>query len=97
MCCNNDGSRIWNVWQAFHVPRFLSLRHILFCFVFAEASRARRYGCKEVVGIVPSLRPSEIWGEDEVSLKRRYITGSHVAHVTGSVWQRLLGVRVQNL
>ena len=53
-----------------------------FGFVFAEATVPRLSCCKGEVGIVPSLRPAEIWGEDEVSLKRRHITGSHVAHVT---------------
>ena len=43
------------------------------------------------------LRPAEIWGNDDVSLKRRSITGSHVAHVTGSVWQRLLGARAHDM
>jgi hypothetical protein len=49
------------------------------------------------VGIVASLRPAEIWGEDDVSLKRRCNTGSHVAHVTGSVWQRLLIARAHDM
>jgi hypothetical protein len=39
----------------------------------------------------------EIRGEDDVSLTRRSITGSHIAHVTGSVWQRLLGARVHDM
>ncbi len=43
------------------------------------------------------LRPAEIWGEDDVSLKRRCNTVSHVAHVAGSVWQRLLGARVHDM
>jgi len=43
------------------------------------------------------LRPTEIWGEDDIWLKRRYITGSHVAHVTGSVWQRLLGALAHDI
>ncbi len=53
-----------------------------FGFVFAEATVPRLSCCKGEVGIVPSLRPAENWGEDEVSLKRRHITGSHVGHVT---------------
>ena len=57
----------------------------------------RLSGCKGDVGIVACLRPAEIWAEDEVSLKRRYITGSHVAHVTGSVWQRLLGALAHDI
>ena len=68
--------------------------HFDFVFVFAEANRATSLRLRDFAFC---LRPAEIWGEDDVSLKRRSITGSHVAHVTGSVWQRLLGARVHDM
>jgi hypothetical protein len=79
-----------------HVPSFLPVCHLLVLFL-RKQTVPRRSGCKGEVGIVPSLRPAEIWGEDDVSLKRRYITVSRVAHVTGSVWQRLLGARAHDM
>ena len=79
-----------------HVPSCRPVCHLLVLFLWKQTV-PRRSGCKGVVGIVASLRPAEIWGEDEVSLKRRCITAGHVAHVTGSVWQRLLGARVHDM
>ena len=79
-----------------HVPSYHPICHLLVLFL-RKQTVPRRSGCKGEVRIVASLRPAEIWGEDEVSLKRRCITGSHVAHVTGSVWQRLLGARVHDM
>lgn len=79
-----------------HVPSCRPVCHLLVLFL-RKQTVPRRSGCKGEVGIVACLRPAEFWGEDEVSLRRRYITGSHVAHVTGSVWQRLLGARVHDM
>ena len=64
-----------------HVPSCRPVCHLLVLFLWKQTV-PRRSGCKGVVGIVASLRPAEIWGEDEVSLKRRCITAGHVAHVT---------------
>jgi hypothetical protein len=70
-----------------------------FCFCFcgserccvSQAARGRSGLC------VACLRPAEIWGDIDVWLKRRYITGSHVAHVTGSEWPRLLGALAHDM
>ena len=82
--------------EAEHVPSCRPICHLL-VLLLRKQTVPRRSGCKGEVGIVASLRPAEIWAEDEVSLKRRYITGSHVAHVTGSVWQRLSGALAHDL
>ena len=68
VCCNNDvqndGSGIWNEWQELHVPRFRSLGHILFLFLFLrKQTMLRLSGCKGDVGIVACLRPADIWGK----------------------------------
>ena len=79
-----------------HVPSFVPVCRLLVLFL-RKQTVPRRSCCKGDVGNVPSLRPAEIWGEDEGSLKRRWITGSHVAHVTGSEWQRLLGALAHDI
>ena len=82
--------------RAEHVPSYHPICHLLVLFL-RKQTVPRRSGCKGEVRIVASLRPAKIWGEDDVALKRRCIAGSHVAHVTGSVWQRLLGARVHDM
>ena len=79
-----------------HVPSCRPVCHLLVLFLWKQTV-PRRSGCKGEVRIVASLRPAKIWSEDDVALKRRCIAGSHVAHVTGSVWQRLLGARVHDM
>ena len=70
---------------------------ITFCFCFCFCGSKPCHVAQAASETSLCLRPAEIWGEDDVSLKRRSITGSHVAHVTGSVWQRLLGARVHDM
>jgi hypothetical protein len=61
--------------------RPLSSPHYILFLFLRKRTMLRLSGCKG----------------DVVSLKRRYITGSHVAQVTGSVWQRLLGALAHDI